>query len=572
MIRNMVNNEIVIYANPSYNAPLTINPKEAYDSAIPSEQAWKITSTSDGYYNISCTLNGITYYMFRPDSGNLQLTTNKNLTGSKWKFHKYTGATFRGWGKVGEWPEHIENGSSATIEAYIYSTVIGENRAWFRLTSVDSDVATVERLQYASQMMITPKYGGNTKIQIEANIGTALFGYHYIMSGWDTGSFFIQNKSSSEYLTMQGGTSGETMRLTGLPSGTGKEYTLWNMVYWSQGYYKIVQDVVGDCMYGNSPTEYDIEGRPWADQTWQQILWKFIPQSDGSYKIQSYYNVANNPDYFVSLDNTTTKNIRSMSGTGNKQLWNITPLQFNVQILYDQAFIDRHSDVGYMNVLTHMFGENSIGYSLEQAMLDQLGMRLKVSYLSTSFQSYPYAQGCQNSSDIDAFCYNHSASSSGYTCGTMGQSTEWSDCKNGLHHKRWDNFDNNLPSSSNYIPMLFTGHRDCSAESDDNTHTHGDANPLGFANRIGGSCVVILNSDSVSSQGDGGARLRLHEIAHILSALDDTDDFPDASSDAYREDCVMGYKRFEASARTNLIVCLHCQAIIKPNKYKFYAH
>ena len=57
-------------------------------------------------------------------------------------------------GQIGEWPEHIENGSSATIEAYIYSTVIGENRAWFRSTAVDPDVATASRLSYSAQIHI----------------------------------------------------------------------------------------------------------------------------------------------------------------------------------------------------------------------------------------------------------------------------------------------------------------------------------------------------------------------------------------------------------------------------------
>ena len=166
VIRNMVNNEIVIYASVGHNSPLSIRMQNVNDSAVPTEKAWKITATSDGYYNISCTLAGITYYMYMPASGTLELTTNKNLSGAKWKFTQYTGATYRGWGQFGEWPEHIENGSSITIEAYIYSTVIGENRAWFRTTSVDSDIAKVTRLSYSAQMNITPKYGGNTKIRI----------------------------------------------------------------------------------------------------------------------------------------------------------------------------------------------------------------------------------------------------------------------------------------------------------------------------------------------------------------------------------------------------------------------
>lgn len=120
ILRDMVNNEVIIYANVGYNAPLSIKMKNTANSAIPSEKAWKITATNDGYYNISCTISGTTYYMYMPSSGNLELTTNKTLSGAKWNFHKYTGETFRGWGQIDEWPEHIVNGSSATIEAYIF--------------------------------------------------------------------------------------------------------------------------------------------------------------------------------------------------------------------------------------------------------------------------------------------------------------------------------------------------------------------------------------------------------------------------------------------------------------------
>ena len=62
------------------------------------------------------------------------------------------------------------------------------------------------------------------------------------------------------------------------------------MVYWANGYYQIIQDVVGDCVYGNNPIASNLKGKPWANNVWQQTLWKFIPQSDGSFKIQSYYS------------------------------------------------------------------------------------------------------------------------------------------------------------------------------------------------------------------------------------------------------------------------------------------
>ena len=502
IIRNMVNNEVVIYANVGCNSPLSIRMQGVNDFAIPPENAWKITATSDGFYSISYTSGGTTYYMYMPSSGNLELTTNKELSGAKWSFHQYTGSTFRGWGQIGEWPEHIENGSSATIEAYIYSTVIGENRAWFRSTAVDPDVATASRLSYSAQMTITPKYGGSTKIQIEANTGNAIFGYHYIMSGWDEGCFFIQNKYSSEYLTLLDGISDSELRLTSLPSDDDKEYTLWNMVYWSQGYYKIVQDIVGDCVYGNNPVSSNLCGKPWADAVWQQILWKFIPQSDGTFKIQSYYHVINNPNNYVSLDNTTTKNIRSMADTGSKQLWIVEPLRFNIDVLYDQAFIDLHSSTGHIDVLDNIFSENSSGTSIVSNMLTRLGFHACVTYVSSidfPYLSYPYSQGCNllDSPNIAHIC-NNNHDDTPYNCSNTSTINQLENCQEGYHHKNGNKIIDEMPyisrTSSTNARILFTGFSCCNIAY--GVHTPGDFVVNGWAIGSGTKCLVMPSSSN----------------------------------------------------------------------------
>ncbi len=578
VIRCMTNNEIVIYANLNYNAPLSLRLSNVDDGAVPAEKAWKITATSDGYYHISCTLSGTTYYMCMPTSGSLTLTTDRNASNAKWSFHKYTGATFRGWGEMNDWPEHIENGSSVTIEAYIYSTVIGENRAWMGDAFVDPDVAEAKRLSYTAQMTITPKYGGNTHIRIEANIGSAVFGNSYIMSGWDDGCFYIKNKHSFEYMTLLNGISESELRLTGLPNGTDKEYTLWRMVYWSSGYYRIVQDIVGDSIYGPNSTSANMTGQE-TDNVWQQNLWKFIPQSDGTFKIQSYYHVINNPNHYISLDNTTTKNIRSLENTGNKQLWAIIPLKFNLDVYYDQAFVDKHSSVGVLNVLDHVFGETSIGYSIADSLFDHLGIRFNVEYKSTptgTFFSYPYENGCLRSASAhrEELCFNHPTSTGSLACHESTAATAAADCKAGHHHKNKDYFDDNLPTSTSYFPILFTGQAACSYT--DNTHTY--AVPLGYVNTRGGNRIVILNSTYVDGVDDNGARLILHEILHVLNASDDTSHYDDESSVEYdptkihRTFCVMGRYRFTSDIISKLTICTHCSGIADLYKYSLFNH
>jgi len=579
VIRIMNNNEVVVYANKNNNAPLSLRMQNTNNVDVPTEKAWKITATSDGFYHISCTLDGTTYYMYMPSSGTLQLTTDSTLSGTKWNFHRYTGDAFKGWGKIGNWPDHIENGSSVTIEAYIYSTALAENRAYFNDSVVDPDVAEATRLSYSAQMTITPKYGGNTVIQIETNTSSEPLGYQYITSGWDTGSFFIKNKFSNEYLTMLDSTSNYELRLTSLPNGTRKEYTLWNMTYVSNGYYRIVQDIGGDSIYGNNSTAANLRCSTWDNSNLQpDMMWKFVAQSDGSFKIQSSYQDGKNPDHFMSLDNTSTKNIRSLANTGDKQLWYITPLNFNMNILYDQAFIDRHGSSNYHNVIEYMFGDNSVNYSVAKSLFDNVGIRMNYTYESTSlepFASFPYEKGCLKRNDITATCLNQFSDISLYNCSTTGQNTEADDCNAGLHHKRWTKFDDNLPTSDSYISILFTGHRGCGVSSQTSLHTE-SANVAGFAGNK--EKIVILGQSGINTDGNFEAQLLLHEMIHVLGVPEDAYNYNDQSipqfdpAKAYRMECVMGFYRASPIIRDNLVICSNCINIIMLNKYRFYNH
>ena len=553
VLRNMVNNEVVIYANVGYNAPLSIKLKDTSDSAVPSEKAWKITATNDGFYNISCKISGTTYYMYMPSSGNLELTTNNTLSGAKWNFHKYTGETFRGWGQIDEWPEHIVNGSSATIEAYIYSTVINENRAWFSKTSVDPDVATATRPSYSAQLTITPKYGGNTKIQIEANVGSAVFGYHYLMSGWDNGCFFIQNQYNSECLTTAGGASEAELRVTSMPNGSNNQYAVWRMEYWGNGYYWIVQDATGESIYDNSnSTTYNIRTKPWTGSARQENLWKFVPQSDGTVKIHNSYSVNNNTGKFLSLDNISTKNIRSLSNTGNKQLWKIEPLILNVSVIYDQGFVDRYGSP-YLNKLKSVYGNNSNGISFSSVFYDRFGIRLDVSFSSTVYQSYPYTNSCIHKNAIDTYCTD---------CKNVASDSDYVECSNGLHHKAELSFLGCVPNgqllkNGEQTNILYTGHRGCYSDGS----SHSTQHAYGWA-YTGGNRIVVMsalfNTPLSSGNIDDILKTTVHEHLHNFGA----------SHCDKSEDCIMS--KNTSTINVNLTMCTACRNTVNQNKYQLY--
>ena len=552
IIRDMVNNEVIIYANVSNNAPMSLKMAGIGDSGIPSDKAWKITKTSDGYYNISCTKDSTTYYMYMPSSGNLALTTNKDLSGAKWNLHHYTGSTFRGWGKIGDWPEHIENGSSATIEAYIYSTVLNENSAYLICNS-DKDIAVGARSNYSARMTITPKYGGNTKIRIEATTGNAVFGYYYLVSGWDDGCFFIQNQYSSECLTTLGGDTEAELRLTSMPNGANNKYAVWRMKYWGNGYYWIVQDNTGESIYDNSGSNtYNIRTKPWTDSAWKQNLWKFIPQTDGSFKIQNYYNIDNSTNKCLSLDSSTTKNVRSLSVTGDKQLWIVKPMILHISVIFDQGFVDRYGSA-YKDYLKAVYGNNSKGLSFSNVFKERFGIRLDVVFSNTVNKSYPYVNNCNYKDEFDTYCNN---------CNNPTSKNTVNDCENGLHHKAELKFLEQVPNgqlleNGKQTNILYTGHRGCYTDGSSHSFQHA----YGWSYISGNQIVVmaaLFDSNLLSGNIDNILRTTVHEHLHSFGA-------PHCDKS---EDCIMS--KNEPSINVNLKMCSVCKKIVNENKYKLY--
>lgn len=346
-------------------------------------------------------------------------------------------------------------------------------------------------------------------------------------------------------------------------NGSDKEYTLWNMVYWAQGYYQITQDIIGDCIYGNNPTESNICGKPWTDTVWQQTLWKFIPQSDGTVKIQSYYNVIHNPNNYVSLYNIATKNIRSSANTGVQQLWNIKPLRFNISVLYDQAFIDRHSSAGHINVLNGIFSANSAGKSIETNMLNRLGIHVSVQYTSTSshpYASLPYSCGCSllGASNIDHIC-NNSHSTSPYDCNNESTTggTQLANCQAGYHHKNGNRILGEMTdisrTTSTNARILLTGFNCCNIY--DGIHTPAGFYVVGWADNT--KCLVMPSSSNLYGTAQ-------HELTHILGA-------PDCGGKD-QPNCIMGENQDVDSVINNMVLCSSCIDAIKALKYTFYQH
>jgi len=384
------------------------------------------------------------------------------------------------------------------------------------------------------------------------------------MSGWDNGCFFIQNSHSSDYLTVSDTSEATYLTLTLLPNGSQKEYTLWKFVHWGGEYYWINQDITGETIHGNNDTSSNLTMQPYAENTYIQNLWRFIPQSDGTIKIQSYYHATNNPNNYISLHEVLGGDrIRSLADTGDKQLWLIEPLKFNISVLYDQAFVQRHSSVGHINVLNDVFLPNSAGTSIASNMLNRLGFHTSIEYTSTSSNTYlsrPYLQECSLSGDsnINHIC-NNNYGTLPYNCSNTSTANQLTNCQAGYHHKNGNRILAEISSvdrtTSTSARILFTGFNCCNIAY--GVHTPSSFVVGGWATGNMTKCLVMPSSSNIR-------RTAQHELTHILGA-------PDCGATG-RPNCIMGENQTLDSVVNGMVLCDSCMNTIKALKYTFYNH
>ena len=169
----MLNNEIFITPSLSNNAPvarkLTVSGASATDANVPTNYAWKITSTGDGYDYIWQEENGVKYYIRSVyDSGDnhtLVYTTNPNDTGTKWSFNKYTGSAIDGITLI-PYTLNLDHNSTFDYNAYMYSSTIGRNGP-VSYSVVDTDDTETNRATINSSTgEITTSNYGKIKLKI----------------------------------------------------------------------------------------------------------------------------------------------------------------------------------------------------------------------------------------------------------------------------------------------------------------------------------------------------------------------------------------------------------------------
>lgn len=204
VIRNMANNEIIVYANPGYSTgyPLTLKQSGVSDAGMSTNYTWNITKSSDGYYYISYTTGGITYYMYMPSTGYLHLTTNINTNGTKWDLCK-SYASFKNI-VLGERSQIVNTGSTNLsalgTPTVFYSTTIDQNSAGSASYSVSSPSGTVSLATINSSGILNATKPGRVVVTVNfSSVGISKTIDMYINP--TSGNYYlIQNNSTCGFL------------------------------------------------------------------------------------------------------------------------------------------------------------------------------------------------------------------------------------------------------------------------------------------------------------------------------------------------------------------------------------
>lgn len=173
VIRSMLDNSRVIYASPYHGAPIAGIRTES-DANLSSSDTWQI-ECSGVYYYIFQTINGINYYIRSASTNHaskLLLTTNKNDSGTKWKFHQYTDKVIENV-QPDDFKYSLTVGESYQYTAYMRSTRIGHNGSIsYRVANTSYGTTNLATIDSALGILTT------------VGIGTIKIGVTYDGSPW----------------------------------------------------------------------------------------------------------------------------------------------------------------------------------------------------------------------------------------------------------------------------------------------------------------------------------------------------------------------------------------------------
>lgn len=466
---------------------------------------------------------------------------NRSDNYAKWTFTKLSsGITFNGvvpiWHKSTLLP-----GEEFLYQYGMYSTTIGVNGpVKYAVSAVGGGTTDMATINARSGLLVAGQKVGKfvLRLKIEGLNDRVL---NITIEKPLEGNFFIQCYNKTGVWDVDTMTSGEEIECQDLGE---KKNCLWHFEYQNNGYYAIKNDrgnyyvtrVGGAAKFSEKSGSFT-----------NNQLWKLIKQSDGTYKIQSRYSTS----YYITEESGNHSKIDpdilvSDSDEGTRQKWHLKPLTLNLTVRYDPAFSSRYGQ----SALESAFGNNSAGKSVSSFFLEQFGIHVKVNYIETAYQSYPYQKNCTHKNSFSTICYD---------CKNEKSNTiEW-ECQNGYHHKSAEKMlmDSVGIGSSSTVNIVFTGHKSCGLTS---SGVHTENQIFGISTRTGNSVAILTyrHSDFPANTNEIIDTI-VHELLHISGAGHCTS-----------SKCMMSQN--DNYTKSSLPICNQCKTMASNVKYNLFNH
>ncbi len=441
---------------------------------------------------------------------------------------------------------HIMRGETYYCDAFLCSSAIGRNGpVTYRIPNADNSIATInfstgqlEALS-AGDIIIRCTYSGAQKswdfpVTIE----------------FDEGYVYTLNHFTSNTLAKPTNADGNASIVAGAYDYN-KPSMMWRFIYAGAGYYKIRNEQTGYYLTApeNSNNNAVIQ-QTLATYDTDYELWKFIPTSSGRYKLQSknqYLREATAPLYITVLSGNV---VQSTATTANE--WSIKPITMRVEVLYDDAFVQRFGENSYREILSSIYNEDTSVGSFAWFFKEKFGICVKVSISSKDDYSYPDIANCEHKNSINTICHD---------CKNVSDQTLEEEHNLGLHHKDEDSFfdtlDEVLLQNSEKIKILHTGHIAC-ALGDTGDHIDGYAMGRGDT----GMDSAVIYTAAIPNDENFLERMKCvaaHETIHVLGVY----------NHCHPNRCIMGD---HVDVMETMPLCSECEEMVNNNKIKLYGH
>ena len=370
----------------------------------------------------------------------------------------------------------------------------------------------------------------------------------------EEGIYFFKNvRDSNKYIQINNIDNMDGDTIIELHNFHGYYEQRWEIIHVWNRYYKIISTYSDKALTAPTGANNDVVTQSsYTGELTQR--WRFIEQSDGTYKISP----ESNSNFFMAAGNTSLfadqdLEIRTAQSDGGDKWEPVNlnmPVDIDVKVIFDHGYQSRYSDA-----LTRIREEL---IALQDKYLEEFGIYVNF-YSPTVYTSYadecslPYNSHCNHGSCNNSILYTNGSTS-----------------LQPYHHKNIYNILLRVPfpDTSQNLKIFYMGHDNCYVDNLEDV-----PNPLFGIAYSNFGIAMIMNFGGQSQE----TKTMVHEFGHLFGAKDHygnntptTEQMNDsADGGLYNDYCIYGKYKDLAFVCNELTICEGCRITITENKYRY---